>query len=110
MAMAKLVGTWNIPAGASVEAVDEHYLGVHVPNVRRIPGVRRHVVQRGLSDASGGHPAFYRAAEVWFDDAAALSAALQSPEWRDEEKNDGFIQLVSGLQTVTYEIEEVWEP
>ena len=64
-------------APADPAAFDKHYQEVHVPLAGRIPGLRRYTVSRprGL-----GGPAPYLVAELWFDDADALKAALRSPE------------------------------
>ena len=62
---------------ADTAAFDEHYREVHVPLVLKFPGLRRFTLTkpRGL-----GAAAPYLVAEMWFDDAAALDAALRSPE------------------------------
>jgi uncharacterized protein (TIGR02118 family) len=56
---------------------DKHYTEVHVPLASRLPGLRRYSISRprGL-----GGSAPYLVAELWFDDADALKAALKSPE------------------------------
>ena len=64
-------------APADPAAFDQHYQEVHVPLAGRIPGLRRYTVSRprGL-----GGSAPYLVAELWFDDADSLKAALRSPE------------------------------
>lgn len=59
------------------EAFDQHYAQVHVPLGSKLPGLRRFLRShpRGL-----GSDAPYFVAELWFDDADALKAALKSPE------------------------------
>jgi uncharacterized protein (TIGR02118 family) len=59
---------------------DEHYLGVHAPLVDQIPGLLRWESARIVAAADGGDETFYRVAELYFDDAAALEAALGSDE------------------------------
>jgi uncharacterized protein (TIGR02118 family) len=110
MGMIKLVGTWNIPVGADAEAVDKHYFDVHVPNARSLPRCRRHVALKGVLDGEGRYPAFHRGAEVWFDNREDFDAAIASPEWQDNVMKDGFVENVSGLEIVVYDVEEVWEP
>ena len=64
-------------APADADSFEQYYRDVHVPMAARLPGLRRFTVShpRGL-----GTPAPYMVAELWFDDADALKAALKSPE------------------------------
>jgi uncharacterized protein (TIGR02118 family) len=107
--MIKLAGTWHIVAGDDPEAVDRHYFDVHIPNVRRLPKLRRHVVLKAIGDAANGHPACYRSAEIWFDTREDFEAAMASPEWRAIAE-DGFMPMVGGLEIVVYDVEEEWTP
>ena len=61
----------------NTEAFEQHYRDVHVPLAAKIPGLRRFTLSypRGLGTASP-----QAVAEMWFDDAGALTAALKSPE------------------------------
>jgi uncharacterized protein (TIGR02118 family) len=69
---------------ADPAAFDQRYADEHVALVRRIPGLRRFLLShpRALG-AVGAGPVPYLVAELWFDDAAALKAALRSPEMAD---------------------------
>lgn len=107
--MIKLSGTWHIPADADVDEVDEHYFGVHVPNVRRLPKLARHVVGKAIHDGQGGKPACYRTAEIWFETAEDFDAAMASPEWQTI-ADDGFMAMVGGLEIIVYDVEEEWTP
>jgi uncharacterized protein (TIGR02118 family) len=56
---------------------------VHGPLVARIPGVRRYVQNHALREAyADGLQTHDGWAEIWFDDLAALRAAVQTPEWQ----------------------------
>ncbi|HVX53528.1 EthD family reductase [Nocardioides sp.] len=63
---------------------NRHQRPCRVQLVRRIPGLRRFLLShpRALG-AVGAGPVPYLVAELWFDDAAALKAALRSPEMAD---------------------------
>lgn len=69
----------TIEYGAPVDAdaFDAHYRDVHVPLVAAVPGLLRFtaIEPRGL-----GAQAPYFVAELWFEDADTLQAALKSPE------------------------------
>jgi uncharacterized protein (TIGR02118 family) len=73
--MHKLTVQYSDPADPAV--FETHYRDVHVPLAAKIPGLRRFTLTKphGL-----GAAAPFLVAELWFDDAAALDAALRSPE------------------------------
>ncbi len=64
----------------SPEDFEQHLQKTHLPLVTKLPGLRRLVVNRVLPDPNGPPPAYDAVAEDWFDDAAAVGAALASPE------------------------------
>ena len=57
---------------------DAHYRDVHVPLASGLPGLRRFSLSRPRALGPGDAP--YLVAELWFDDADALRAALKSSE------------------------------
>jgi len=61
---------------------DRYYRDVHTPLVQRIPGVRSIRFGRVLSTADGAPPPYYLVSDVYFDDRAALDAALESDEMK----------------------------
>ena len=81
-------------AGVSVEALHEHWLGVHLPNVKaaveRTPSAVRYVVN--LSRA-GSPSTFDGMAAIWFRDPAATFLDLGLTE-------DGFLGFVGESLTV----------
>lgn len=64
-------------APADPAAFDQRYEDEHVPLVHVLPGLRRFLLSRprGLGGAAP-----YLVAELWFDTADDLKAALKSPE------------------------------
>ncbi|MGP7999184.1 MAG: EthD family reductase [Streptosporangiaceae bacterium] len=74
----KLVVLYPHPADPA--AFDQHYLGVHMPLTRSIPGLQR--AESGRLDAAldSGEQSWYRIAELYFADRSALDAAFSSPE------------------------------
>lgn len=74
----KLVVLYTRPA--DVEAFDEHYLSVHAPLVERLPGLLRWEGARLVDTPDRGELTHHRIAELWFEDRAALDAALGSEE------------------------------
>jgi uncharacterized protein (TIGR02118 family) len=57
-----------------------YYRDVHLPLVQRIPGVRNIRFGQALKALDGARPLYYLVSDVYFDDMAALEAALASPE------------------------------
>ncbi len=74
----KLVVLYTHPSDAA--AFDEHYLGTHMPLVSKLPGLQRAVSGRLVTPLDGGEHTFYRMAELYFADRAALDGALGSAE------------------------------
>jgi uncharacterized protein (TIGR02118 family) len=105
--MIRLVAWWHLPAGADVDAVDKHYFEVHVPGVRKVPGLARHVVAKSLPFAEGTQPSCYRVAEIWFDTQEDFETAMTSPEWQAVTE-DGYDALIGGLQSILFTVEDEW--
>ena len=74
--MHRLTISYTEPADPSGFEVD--YRDRHVPIATTMPGVRRFLLSHPRSLGPGEAP--YLVAELWFDDADALKAALRSPE------------------------------
>jgi len=89
-------------APADPEAFEQHYTEVHVPLASTLPGLRRYV--RSHPRGMGGD-APYLVAELWFDDAEALKAALKSPEMA-ETAADAQTLDVASMTTFTGEVTE----
>jgi uncharacterized protein (TIGR02118 family) len=87
-------------------AFDRHYRDVHIPLAKKLPGLRRYTVSRGVAVAFGEDPA-YLVAELDFDDLAALQAGMGTPEGQ-EAGRDMVANLASGgVRNLIYEVEEV---
>ena len=84
------------------EAFEKHYTEVHIPLAAKLPNLRRFVRShpRGL-----GVDAPYFVAELWFDDADALKAALKSSAMA-ETAADAQTFDVASMTTFTGEVLE----
>ena len=89
-------------APADPEAFERHYTEVHVPLASTLPGLRRYV--RSHPRGMGGD-APYLVAELWFDDADALKAALKSSAMA-ETAADAQTFDVASMTTFTGEVTE----
>jgi uncharacterized protein (TIGR02118 family) len=75
--MYKLTVVYDMPSDP--DSFRAHYRDTHIPLVRALPGVRRINYSFDL-ESLGEEPAPFCLFEAWFDDAAALGAAMTSPE------------------------------
>jgi uncharacterized protein (TIGR02118 family) len=76
--MVKLVVAYGTPEDPS--AFEEYYASTHVPLVHAIPGLRRFEAGKILGTPDGAPAPYYFLAELWFDSAEALEAAMGSAE------------------------------
>jgi uncharacterized protein (TIGR02118 family) len=79
--MIRVLALHNTPVELS--SYDDYYVNVHMPLVRRIPGVRNIRYGRVIRAADGGPAPYFLISDVYFDDEAALQIALDSPEMAD---------------------------
>ena len=89
--MIKLVYCITKKSGMTDQQFFDYWKGVHGPIGSRIPGLRKLVQSHRVTIPGDKRlPDYDGMAELWFDDAAALLAARQSPEWaasHDDEAN-----------------------
>jgi len=76
--MVKLVVAYGAPDDPA--AFDEHYSTTHAPLAEKIPNLLRFETGRVLGTADGTAAPYYFIAELLFDDAEQLQAAMASPE------------------------------
>lgn len=74
----KLVVLYTQPEDTA--AFDEHYLGVHVPLVAKLPGLQRFESGTFTLALDGGEQTYHRVAELYFADRAAMDGAFGSSE------------------------------
>jgi uncharacterized protein (TIGR02118 family) len=80
--MYKAVSFWSPPKPEDEAEFEDYYMNVHVPFAERIPGAVRLLLTR-TTDGMEAPPAFYRVAELWFEDKADLEKATKTPEWAE---------------------------
>jgi uncharacterized protein (TIGR02118 family) len=74
----KLVVLYTQPE--NLDAFDEHYLGVHMPLVSKIPGLQRAETGQISAALDGGEKTYNRVAELYFADQQALRAGFATDE------------------------------
>lgn len=83
--MIKTVGLLTRKADWTHDQFMKHWVDVHAPLARAVPGLRRYVQNhirgsRGRADIAETAVEVDGIAELWFDDQAALEAAARTPE------------------------------
>ena len=74
--MLKLTVLYTPPS--DVAAFDEHYLSVHLPLARQVPGLLRAETSVCVATPDGSPVPYHRIAELYFEDAEAMNAGLST--------------------------------
>ena len=61
------------------DAFELHYAQTHTPLVVKLPHLKRFDVARVVASPGQSTPAFYRSADLWFEDVERYQAAMASP-------------------------------
>lgn len=75
--MVKFIALYAKPQ--DVAAFDKHYREVHLPLAMKLPGLKKCELA-WVKGSPGGEARYHLVAELYFEDKAALKAALNSPE------------------------------
>jgi uncharacterized protein (TIGR02118 family) len=78
MIMVKLVAVYRKPEDPA--AFDKHYFETHLPLAKKMPGLIRTELEKGLGSPMPDLEPPHLAAHMYFRDMDALKAALASPE------------------------------
>ncbi|HZJ08451.1 MAG TPA: EthD family reductase [Trueperaceae bacterium] len=78
--MIKLIALYRRPDDE--DAFWQHYEKVHLPLVRKLPGIAEVTLDRVTADAFGGEAAYYLVAQMSFPDQPTFDAAMRSDENR----------------------------
>ena len=76
--MHKLLVTYTRPD--NIDAFEKHFGEVHAPMVRRIPGLKKLVINRITGNALGGPPSLYLLVGLQFGPKEDYEAAMRSEE------------------------------
>lgn len=59
---------------------EKYYADVHMPIAERIQGINKIELSKVVGTADGSAPAFYRMADLYFDDANHMKRVMDTPE------------------------------
>ena len=76
--MARMVVIYRTPKDP--QAFDAHYVNVHIPLAKKLPGIRKYEVSRRPILTPAGDPEPYLIGTLYFDDLAAIKRAFATPE------------------------------
>src|ERR1700730_16156385 len=76
--MAKVLVLYKKPKSA--EAFDKHYAAVHIPLAKKIPGLKKYGVSKGVVATPAGPSDIHLAVTLYFDSLEALQAGMSSAE------------------------------
>ncbi|SFB58235.1 EthD family reductase [Algoriphagus aquimarinus] len=76
--MIKLTVLYNHPEDPA--AFESYYASTHMPLVGKIQGVVKAEVTKFLPEADGSKPAYYRLAELYFENPESLQQSMGSDE------------------------------
>jgi uncharacterized protein (TIGR02118 family) len=80
--MYKLVATWTEPKPEQAEEFEREYATTHVPLAAKCPELKQLVLMRTASGLEGNPSAFYRVAELIYEDERAFERCAESAEWQ----------------------------
>jgi uncharacterized protein (TIGR02118 family) len=99
---ARFLALWETPSDPA--AFDRHYREVHIPLVRRLPGVRRYMLGHAAA-AVRGAPC-HLVAEVDWDTMAELRAAFASPEGRATADDVAVLQELAPVCSMIFTVDD----
>ena len=102
---ARFLVLWDTPQDP--DFFERHYREIHVPLVKKLPGMRRYTFSRDAAPVRGD--LHYRVAEVDFDDLTALRQAFASPEGLAAAADVDTLPSAAGAQvrSMIYELEDL---
>jgi uncharacterized protein (TIGR02118 family) len=102
---ARFLVLWDAPQDP--DYFERHYREVHIPLVRKLPGLRRYTFSRNAVAVRG--EIYYRIAELDFDDVAALQRAFRSPAGQATAADVAVLESGAGVRVrnMIYELEDV---
>lgn len=75
--MVKLIALYRKPA--DIELFDKHYFDIHIPLIKKSPGLRKIEITK-ITGAPIGESKYHLMAEMYYDSLETMNAANASPE------------------------------
>ena len=81
-----------------------HYHDIHLPLIKKVPGLQKAVLNRVDANLMGGASPYFLIAELHFENQAAFDAGMASPENRSAGKD--LMTFAKGIVTLLAVTEE----
>lgn len=95
--MVKLIALYKTPKDQ--QAFDSHYVNVHTPLVKKLPGLRKLEVAK-ITGAPIGEAQHYLIAEMYFDNQEAMQKSLSTQEGKATARD--LASFAGGIVTMFY--------
>lgn len=89
---------------ASPESFEKYYAETHIPLVTKTKGIEKSELTKFLPNTDGSAPAYYRMAELYFNDAAGMQETMSSPEGKA--MADDLSNFATGGVTIIFGVTE----
>ena len=99
---ARFLALYETPADP--ETFDRHYRQIHIPLLRRLPGLRRYTVSRDVTTLHGA--SCYLITELEWDTMDKLRAAFASAEGRATAADAARLQELAPVRKMIFTVEE----
>ena len=99
---ARFLALYETPADPG--AFDRHYRQVHIPLLRRLPGLRRYSVGRDLTALHGG--LYYLVTELEWDTMDELRAAFAAPEGQATAADAACLQELAPVHRMIFTVND----
>ena len=103
---ARFLAGYDTPT--DVDAFDRHYVEVHIPLGRQLPGLRSYTVSHHVAAVRGGPP-YYLVAELEWDTIDDLRSAFASPEGRATADDAAHLGKLAQVRSMVFVAESVLE-
>lgn len=101
---ARFLAMYETPT--DVDAFDRHYVEVHVPLGRQLPGLRRYTVSRDVAAVRGGPP-YHLVAQLEWDTIDDLRAAFASPKGRATADDAAYLGELAHVRSMVFVADSV---
>ena len=102
--MIKMVSVFSLPEKTKADMFWKYWREVHVPDIKKLPGLRKYIINRVVSKVAGEEQ-FWGLVETWWDKEEDMRHAFATPEGKYA--GDDFWSRVTGRFSVLVEEKEI---
>jgi uncharacterized protein (TIGR02118 family) len=102
--MIKMVSIFSLPDGTNADEFWKYWREAHVPDIKKLPGLRKYIIHRVTCKLAGGEK-FWGLVETWWDSEEDMRHAFATPEGKYAA--DDFWPRVTGRFSAIVEEKEI---